>query len=353
MRNLRKRFVIPLTVLLCLLVGCFVYADDGVSTLERYGKNIIYYDFSKIPDNLVLDRKIELPEDLKEFLNYVINNPRIETPSRFEQEFWEEAHKLDYTLDKLKNASVKEAVMAAVKIVASRFTFCYVDKDEVFIKEFGAHLSKDVYFHLGLGDCDKYREATIAVFKIIKRLNPKLQNVYLSTQRLGGNVRGHAWVSVVILQDSRLILSHIDPTYYDNGSKLEADEYHICLEHNIFIAYFYKALPGCDNYIYAYQILEQAFLKVKVENKERREMILDDMSLLALRISVHKPEATPDRVLWTMEQYEAERFTKNLDAILYRVYLVYSNAGNKLEAEKYRQRLLKEFPNSSHAGWIK
>lgn len=355
MKDSKKRIVVLLIVLLCLLAGRFVYANDDVPTYKRYGKNIFYYDFSKIPDNLVLDRKIELPKDLKEFLDYKYNNPMIENPLRFEQEAWEEAHKLGYTLDNLKNASFKEAIMAAVEIVVSRLTYHSVDWDENFIRKYGKHQPTDVYFHLKLGDCDKYRDATIGVFDIIKKLNPRLQNVYLSNEKLGSNHEQHAWISIVIPQDDYLILSHIDPTFYDNYKLLEAGNNHICLEHNIFIGYFYNALSECDSgydsLIYAYQILEEKILKV--ESKKWQEKILYDMSFIASLISIYKPRMALDKIRQVLALYEAEGFTENLDGILAHAFDICLEADEKLEAEKYKQRLLKEFPDSFRTESVK
>lgn len=355
MRSPRKWFVVLFVISLCPLIWCCTseHVDKEVLTYERYGKNIIYYDFSKIPDNLILDTKIRLPEDLEKFLYYKYNNPAIENPSRFEQEVWEEANKLGYTPDKFRNANFREAIMATVEIVVSRLTPYRVDKETDFVEKYGRHLSDDTYFHLKLGDCDKYRNNTIGVFNIVKKLNPKLQNVYLSIQELGGNFgTSHAWVSVVILQHNYLVLSHIDPTFYDTGGgPFEADDFHICLEHNIFIGYFYRALYGCDNLLYAYQIFEEEFLKT--ESKKWQEKILAHMNFIVLHISIYKPRVALDKGLWVLEQYEAEGFTKNLDDILYRVYKIYLEVDNKLEAEKYKQRLLKEFPDSYWLRWVK
>ncbi len=313
-------------------------------TYKKYDKQIIYYDFSKIPDNLVLDKKIKPPKDLKKFLGNKWNNPRIKNHERFEQEFWEEANKLGYTLDKFRKIDFKEAVIAAVEIVAARLTYYLVDDDKDFIKKYGEYLPHDVYFHLKLGDCDKYRDTTIAAFNIIKKLNPRLQNIYLSIQCLGGNFQRHAWVSIIIPQKDYLALSHIDPTLYDNGGLLEVSNYHICLEHSIFIAYFYKALHGYKNLMHTYQILHEEFLKT--EDRKWQEILLRDMSLTASSISIYKPKVALNKVLWAAELYEAKGFTKDMGVILYSLYEAHLKAGNKSEAEKYKQRLLKEFPNS-------
>ena len=330
-------------ILLCLItVASLVSAE---TTIEKYGQNIVYYDFSKIPvDSLVLDKEIPLPNDLKYCLSSIIYSPRIQNPQSFERLFWEEANKLGLAADKFKEMDIQQAVTAIVKVVGSRITYCLVDKDTSFINKYGEHLSIDKYFYLGLGDCDKYRNACIAAFKIVKVLNPKLQNVYLSTKGFGGNQQPHAWVSVIIPQETLLILSHIDPTFYDNGGALEADEFHITLQNNIFLGYFYGILLGSENNLYAYQIFEKAV--PMIEDEKQLENILDRMSFYALVTSIYNPQLAPEKILPVIQLYETKGFTAILDKLLYRAYKIYKAAGKTEEAEKYKQRLLTEFPNS-------
>ncbi len=314
-------------------------------TCEKYGKDkLVYYDFSKIPDGLALDKRIELPADLAKFMDESWDKPKIKDSILFEQDFWEEASKFGYNPDTLKNISPKEAIMAAVEIVVSRFTFCYIDEDQDFISKYGKNQPIEVYFHLKLGDCDKYRDATIAAFSIIKKLNPSLENIYLVSERLGGNFQPHAWVAILIPQEDHLILSHIDPTFYDAGGHLEADTFHICLDNNIFLVYFYKELIGYENLSFSYQILEEALWKIK--NKHQRGKILEEMASLASSISIYRPRTALNKVLLVAKEYERVGYTENLDRILYCVYRACLRAGNEFEAEKYRQRLLNEFPES-------
>lgn len=343
MKNQKLRFVLLLITLVGLLFLSLRFAE-ATPTRKKYGKNIIYYDFSKIPDNLVLNRKIELPKDLKEYLEDKWHNPRIEDFLHFEQEVWEEADKLGYTPDNLKNVSAKEAIRAAVEIVVSRFTPHGIDEDEGFIKEYGKHLSIDAYFHLKLGDCDKYRDATMAIFNIIKRLNPQLQNVYLSSEELGGSAPFHTWVSILIPQDNYLILSQIDPIFYDNGKPLEASGFHICLEHNIFIAEFYRGLSEYKNEMYAFRVLEQELLRA--ESREWQEKILKEMSFTASLISYSKSKAGLERLLEIARVSETYGFTDVLSDTLFWLYQKYLELGKQRKAEDYKQRLLKEFPDS-------
>jgi len=343
--------IILLSLFLAWLFNIFpTLHTNSTATRKRYGKRIIYYDFSKIPNNFVLTEKTKLPKDLKKFLDDEFNNPRIKNPSRFEKEVQEEAANLGFSLDELKRAGFREVITAAVKIVASRLDYYPVDLDKSFIKKYGEYRSADFYFHLKLGDCDKYRDAVIAIFNLVKKSNKRLKNVYLSREKLGGNPDNrHAWVSILIPQKNYLILSHIDPTFYDaDNNHLEASSFHICLERNIFIAYFYKELEGCDNLLYSYQILTRAFFKTK--DKKGQERLLNEMSFIVLLISIYKPRIAADEISWLVEEYEAVGLKKNLDSLFYRAYAIYSRAEETLKAEKYKKRLYKEFPNCY---WVK
>lgn len=337
------------------------------STFEKYGKNIVYFDFSQFDEGLVPNEKIKLPKDLEEYLDSIFSTPEIKNPQQFKEDFWEEAYRLNYSVEKFKKMSVKEAIMAAVEITASRYTYMEVDdKKGEFVKKYGDSHPDDFYFHLGLGDCDKYRASTIAAFSIIKDFNPKLENVYLSTEELGGTMEGHAWVSVLIPQKTCLWLSHIDPTFYDNDDSLEAAIYdkdeaatygkyevfyannfvHIWVDNDSFKAYFYHTL---DDYVFAYDLFEEALSKTKDE--VRIERLLDDMSFSVLLLSPYKTAV--DKMEWVRQQYESRGFTENLDTILYRSYKVYADAKNLEVSEKYKQRLFKGFPDSYWTKLIK
>jgi len=365
---LYAKLMVMIVLLTLLSIGCSTFSNPEVvrptpdpiaepepsnTMLTRYGDNIVYYDFSKIPvSSLVLNKKISVPDDLKKYLDDKYNNPRIEDSLRFAQDFWEEAAKLGFNPDQFKVMTVRQTIRAIVKIIGSRFTYLDVDNERsAFAKEYGTYLSTDTYFHLGLGDCDKYTFATIAGFHLVKESNPRLQNVYLSRKDLGGYNIYYAWISVLILQENRLVLSHIDPTFADNDGKLEADDFHLILRSNIFIADFYRSLSGYENWLFAYQILDKAI--PEAESKRQREKIASRMTRLALRISFYKPAVGVEKILPLIQLYETEGFTKTRDNFLFRTYRIYSAAGKETEAENYKQKLYKEFPDSFWTNYVK
>jgi len=343
-----------LTVILAILLITPVQASSKVwvqeiTTRETYGQNIVYYDFSKIPfDSLILDQKISPPTDLQQYFDDNFNNPRIRNEAKFEKIFWKEANRLGLTANDFQKMNPFQAILSIVKIVSARFTYYDVDKDSNFIKRYGEHLPIEDYFEIGLGDCDKYRDATLAAFKVIKSLNPSfLQNIYL-TNELGGNHQPHAWVAIVIIQKDQLILSHIDPTFFDNGGKLETDNFHINLKNKLFLARFYQKLVGYENQVYAYQIYEKCLPSLN-DDKEL-ESVLDEMSFLALIISIYKPKVGLEKILPIIKLYEKKKFNSTLDALLYRAYKIYCQTGDSQTAEIYRQKLLTNFP---HSFWSK
>jgi hypothetical protein len=314
-----------------------------------YGLNIIYYDFYKIPvESLNFNEEIPLPADLDKFFNNNLWNPKIENFKELDSLFWAEASLFNLTPEKIKYMGFKEVIKVIVDIIAYKMNYFNVDLDTNFTKKYGSNLPIETYFKLGLGDCDKYRDLTIALFSLVKPLNPNLKNIYLSTERLGGKILPHAWVSIIILQKNRIILSHIDPTFYDNNNPLEATDFHLHLRNDVFKADFYRGLSGEENLIYAYQILEGKVSTIN-ENTELEE-ILDNMSYLLLLISYYNLDYSVLKIPYLIKIYEEKGFTKTLDNLLYRAYKIYLNAKDISKAEYYKQRLIKEFPNSY---WIK
>ena len=118
-----------------------------------------------------------------------------------------------------------EAVHLAVEVVCERLDFADVD----ILPEFrplrrqygGLWRAVDVCFDLGKGGCDKYAALTAHVFGLLRRGNPRLDNVYLVPFPLGADRtrhdlgRCHRWNSILLLTDRTLYVSQIDPTFYD------------------------------------------------------------------------------------------------------------------------------------------
>ncbi|MBM3199411.1 hypothetical protein FJZ53_00625 [Candidatus Woesearchaeota archaeon] len=318
--------------------------DRPSKTFKKYGKNITYFDFSQMNEQMIPKEEVPLPKDLEGIIKKQQDTYGVKDHEMFSDEFYAEAAKLGYDREKLGGMSAKDAIKAITDIVVSRITYCDVDKsDNWFAKKHGRFINSEYYFHYGFGDCDKYRNATINAFEMVKAYNPNLKNVYLSNEDLGGSMKGHAWVSVMIPQKESLMISHIDPTFYDDGEELDAskDEYdaHVLVYNDAFKAYFYKYLK---EYEVSYDIFKDALSKT--QDIDTLEDLLNEMCCAASWIDDH--DKAIGRVEWAREEYESKGFTKNLDDVLYFSYRTYSDAGKKAKAEEYKQRLLKEYPDS-------
>lgn len=347
-----KRMVLAVLLFLFFIFGNInVYAIQKKSTIEQYGENIIYYNFTEIPNNLALTRKIEMPFDLEEYVENKWSIPRIKNILRFEKEFWDEAIKLGYSKEKFQNMNIQEAVWAAVKITCSRISYFDVDADKAFIKKYGVLLPADEYFHLKLGDCDKYANITIACFNIIKRFNKNLQNVYLSQSDLGGNNIPHAWICILIVQKDGLIISHIDPTFYDNKDKLEASDYHLDRDNNFYLVNFYSTLKGVQNQRYAYQLAKSIFLKTK---NDKKDIVLSKMSYICYIMSMYKSIEVFSEIEWILKEWNQEDPCREYeDLIFYNAYMIYKSNGNTEKAFYYKDELLKKYPNSFWARHVR
>ena len=317
------------------------------TTFEKYGRNIKYYSFSQLDEGRIPLGEMKLPNDLEHYITNDSYQPLIENPKKFRDEVMQEALKLGYKEESFRSMSAKEAIMAAVEITGSKINYLSVDWNRDFINEHGESLPRDRYFSIGLGDCDKYRDITIAIFGIIKKENPKLKNVYLSIEELGGYMWDHAWVSILIPRDDEIMLCHIDPTFYDNGGKLEAGEKHIMVKNGAYQGYFYRKLNDCEN---SYMIFDEAMQKC---SKEELETLIDAASFTLFLFSGSKAEFGAERIEGLLQRYSSEGFNARLDTMLYRAHRIYKEAGNREKSEHYRQRVLTEFPDSYWVGNLK
>lgn len=318
-----------------------IYNFSKKSTFETYGRNIKYYNFSELPEESIPKEKVKLPSDLERSIDSYVNRPTIKDPSRFREEVLKEAEKLGYSEEMLKSLSVKEAIFTAAKIAGSKINYHLVDSDPEFIGKYGTDITTDEYFHIGLGDCDKYRNITLGIFDIMKEINPNLRNAYLSSESIGGYMDFHAWVSIIIPCKEEIMLCHVDPTFYDNDGKFEAGEKHVMIINEGYKAYFYKGI--CD-YKNSYTFFEESIKKQK--NDDFLERLLDDASFVLFLESSCNPKFATERIEKINEMYESKGFEDSLDRLLYRSFMIYKEAGDKEKSEYYKQRLFKEFPDS-------
>jgi hypothetical protein len=214
----------------------------------------------------------------------------IKDKTSFDRMILEGAKARGLDAEKLAQLEPREAVELAVSIVCDRLSYLLVDTDREFLGRYGAFLPIDRYLQIGQGDCDKYSYAVAHVFDFLKAGNPKLANVYVTANAVGGAAdlqAVHAWSSVVVVGTDGITVSHIDPTAYDKSGKLAGERgVHVADSAAGFLGDFYADVgaPAAS-----YLEREKAYRESLAKLEEL------DQQLAAKRAA--KPEAPPERVL--------------------------------------------------------
>ncbi len=232
-----------------------------------------YFDFSKMPQLDIPSDKVRIPNSLENLIEYLSNkSTKISYPREFNCEVLKVAEELGYTKQKINMLELSELIKLSTKIVEEKLTYHYVDSDPVFIKKHGASLPIDHYFYLEMGDCDKYADLTIATYNFLKSMNsnPKNKNVYL-TRNIGGELPDHAWVTVVVgISPNDIYCTHIDPTFEDNGGKLEATTEHVNPDY--FEFKFFYWLGTHSGYIKSNQLIDDLLVE-ETDNQKIAELM--------------------------------------------------------------------------------
>ncbi len=305
---------------------------------------ITYIDYERINYGEIPKEKINVPEDFNERIrNYNLFKPKFKNQNKFEEDVLKEAEKLGYNQKNLENLTPQQAIKCVLDIVTSRFQYLDVDNDQEFIQKNGKHLKFDEYFALGKGDCDKYSAAFMAVFDIIKKTNPNLQNIYASGHDLGGNTINHAWNSLILLTKEKTLVTHIDPTAYDAGGELQAKKgSHIPKDNTEFLANFFLAVEANSM---CYEKSELLFNRATVLDEKAFLISIMTENCIGLKDnqkmkSVRKKYET----LCSQGLKDEELGAK----ITYGLFNIESNTKNQKTAEAYYQELSKKYPNSEY-----
>lgn len=185
---------------------------------------ISYFNFSEINSLNIPAKQVNLPSHLEHLaLKLAERASSLSHPERFHQEILQLAAERGYTNEGLSRLKPGELARLSAYLIGDRMEYLDVDWDADFISRHGQFLPVDNYFYLGKGDCDKYAHLVIAAFDFLKGINshPEIKNVYL-TAGMGGNWLPHAWVSVIVAEsESKIRISHIDPTSHDGGGRLD------------------------------------------------------------------------------------------------------------------------------------
>lgn len=343
MQNILKKLKDAAQLTLAGLVLALGSGCKATKTSEIYDDNIRYITFSQIDFKNLSRRKINPPDDMINIFS--LHHKEIKNRNQFDELIFEEAEKLGYDKGKIKALNPKEAVQLSLDILAKKMTYFEVDKDESFIKEHGKYLPIDEYFSLGKGDCDKYASIFAEIFNLVKSLNPKLKNVYVSNNPLGRKIIIHDWNILAFLEKREAIVTHIDPTQYDNNGKLEAEiGYHFPTNDLEFKARFFSDLWDWDK---AYELYFKRLGEISDDNDNRgKANILREMAYIASQTSDKSKIGYVWQVYNGFEDKDAPAVKKLLENMLYYSYIIEKETGNANLSDMYRYRLTTNFPDS-------
>lgn len=305
---------------------------------ETYKDNIFYNDFFKVDFSSLPKAAVSLPSDIEDTLSfydkYIYN---VKDLSSFEKLIWKEAKKLKHDKKSAAALPAKEAIVLAADIVANRYTYFSVDTDKEFLKKHGAFLPIDTYFNIGKGDCDKYADSFVFVFKAIKKVNPNLKNIYVFYRGFGGFSQAHAWNSLIFLREDSMTLSHIDPTAYDDDTKkLEGEKgYHVPKSRLEMLAKVYSAM---GNFKTSKNYYEKYLNGLK--STEKKAKALADIAYLGHQLK------DKEIIKSARERFMKLGTEKYMPSILYYSHQIEKCCGDKVETTKYKKELLKKFPDS-------
>ncbi|HLD72879.1 MAG TPA: hypothetical protein VJA23_04800 [Candidatus Nanoarchaeia archaeon] len=261
-----------------LLEGCATFR--GLNTGKRWQKEI--NDFTPVTIRLIpfqnyYPPSAEKPLDLEDKMletyltkpyslgeldimimnSHIVKNPdqdpvmkaNIKDYQQFNSEVLSVAQELGYSKEQVQNLSIHEAVMLSGRIVAKRLEYepkMLSEEPDLPPQEMYYYLlgkvnsdnrteeakkidssSKDEIFHNGKGICRNYAAVNVAVFEILKDLNPNLKNTqlrYYHPDRLEHVLQlPHGWNLVSTITETatgkEVHLTYVDPTWLDTRNE--------------------------------------------------------------------------------------------------------------------------------------
>ncbi len=302
---------------------------------EHYSlDNIVLTDLASASFRKVSSKSIPLTSDLARKLKWERSLYDIKDPGKFEALVLKTASELGIEKEVIGYASALELLDLTVGIVCKRMNYFEVDDDTEFKAKYGENLPLDVYFELGLGDCDKYTALAIRVFDVLKKYNSSAVNIHLGSDNFVGCNDVHAWNVVILVLPDRVELVNIDITHYDQGTDLETDR--IYYNFNYSRAFFFSYL---GDYSLAAKLFEDEMPKHKEDSSERSKLYHQRM---ICELLAHDYE----KVLATKSLFEQEGLTEGHDSILHMTYTSLVDLRRLTEAGLVRDLILKKYPNS-------
>ncbi|MBI1970832.1 hypothetical protein HYS47_03725 [Candidatus Woesearchaeota archaeon] len=187
--------------------------------------------------------QVDCPHDKPAFLSH--RGTRVEDPSSFQTAVLAAAQELGYSEESIHDLSIKESLLLSGRIVAGKLEYHQemipknngenTSAEQEILDIFrGKHITPDEakridampddkVFAEGLGICRNYAKVNVAIFNVLKSMNPNLRNTVMRTVISDGYSHlvqlPHAWNMVSTIVDNGLdidiAVTYVDPTWLD------------------------------------------------------------------------------------------------------------------------------------------
>lgn len=201
---------------------------------EIYGyENVHLTEFNELDFDDLSTEQVKVPSDLETELENSKDGQYlpIENEFTFNQTIYETAEKLGYQKSDLQYLEPKEAVLLTLQIVRETLDYKLVDRpflEEEGIKKLNPDFLPvyqtpiDTYFHMAIGDCDKFSGLVMYIFDLMKKINPNLANIYIANEDLGGNRDApHSWNSIVLMFGDKIEVAHVEPQFFSETCEFQ------------------------------------------------------------------------------------------------------------------------------------
>lgn len=286
--------------------------ETALSTWRTFGESVVYedlndIDFSKL--NTIYPKPVSL--GIRACLKPVI----VRNTDKLTAQIIAAANGMGIDKSKLMVLNPKEAIAHSIQIAAA-FLELYENNDDPI--DHDAQWSSippnrmpfytrgiDDIIERGRGDCDDYEAATIAVFRYMQTINPRLANIHVTGRNPGGRMHAHAYNSFIIIFDDKIVVTMLDAWAYDHNSSMLCTRgnqrfkgVHVDEEPYRFRADFYSDIFDQEGYAASLD----ALLKTDQLPKDRKLAMLERLAI-----------ASKNRDLSTFVKIHDQYFQERMD----------------------------------------
>lgn len=199
---------------------------EGTRLKDVYGYDSVHLkDFYDLTFENT-DKNYKIPTDLEEAIdlgNVGRRSLELENKEEFRKKILGIAEELEYSEKKIKSLQPLEALELVGNIVVENYEYKQINYDGKTI---------DQIFETREIKCTDYMYSVIAVFDLMKEMNPNLNNVYVRTHLFSRYI-GHAWNTIVVMGKKDVQIAYFDATWYDTEEAENfnaTDRWHIDFE---------------------------------------------------------------------------------------------------------------------------